>query len=362
MLNRTVIHHSALAKSGGAARIAQLLVEGLKGEGVDVRHSFEASENPGDELLSPQETACSIPDNAIVHLHSSADPALFLGALPASVQVFVTLHDTRMITGGCINPLDCPHFELECRNPCPRNYPDSENVRRRIISALLERRVVLVSPSRWLARLVAKAHARLSAKVIPNGIPWPDTLGDRSGARRAMGLHPASKAVLFVAHGGSNAVYKSGPQWAEYWDMIKSAVPEAVAFAIGGDSHSRDGDFISVPYVGREMLDRFMLAADVLAYPTLADNHPLIILEAMSNGLVPVSYNVGGVSEQIISGENGILIAPYEKKDLADTVIALLKNRHLAEKLGENGFLRGKIRFSCARMLNDYIRLYKRHS
>ncbi len=359
MLKQTIIHHTALAKSGGATRVARLIYKGINKLQYKTINSFEASEIPGEPLITPEQAARAIPDNSIVHLHSSADPQKFLMSLPAASKVVVTLHDTQMITGGCSYPLNCPYFEQDCRNPCPRNFPDSETVRKKNISALLTRKALIVSPSSWLAKLARQADKRISAKVIPNGIPWPESVGDKRRARKSLGLHPASKIVLFIAHGGKDAGYKSGPKWTDYWKMIKEEVPEAIAFAIGGNENSRQGDFINIPYVDRDTLRKFMLAADVFAYPTLADNHPLVILEAMSNGLTPVSYAVGGVVEQIISGKNGILIPPYEKKLFADNVATLLKNTRLLREMGLHGFQNGKTKYNSTRMVNDYIKLYE---
>lgn len=342
MLKQTVIHHTALAKSGGATRVAELLHEGLRIAGYDSVHSFEASEKPGDPLISPQQAASNISPNAIVHLHSSADPAKFINALPRDINIVITLHDSQMITGGCSYPLNCTHFEQQCRNPCPRNFPDSETVRSNNISALLESRARIISPSRWLARQARKADQRIKVKIIPNGIPWPETLGDRKQARTMLGLHPAAKVVLFLAHGGQKAAYKSGPEWIKYWELIKAEVPEAIAFAVGGNSNSQEGNFITVPYINRETLRRFMLAADVFAYPTLADNHPLVILEAMSCGLTTVSYAVGGVVEQITPDVNGILVPPFEKNTFTQQVVNLLKNHRIAREMGEQGFHKGK--------------------
>ncbi len=360
MLNRPVIHHTALARSGGATRVAEIIMKGLLRSGHKFGHSFEASENPDDPLVSPAEAAKKIPEGSIVHLHSSAAPAEFIEALPDSSKIVITLHDTQMITGGCSYPLDCTHFEKQCLNPCPRNFPQSEQLRQKNISALLKSEAQLVSPSKWLGQLTRKANDKLKVKIIPNGIPWPDQPGNKKNARKSLGLHPASKVVLFVAHGGHKAGYKSGPQWAEYWALIKARCPEAVAFAIGGNKNERKGDFINIPYVDRDTLRKFMRAADILAYPTLADNHPLVILEAMANALPAVSYAVGGIVEQISSGENGILIHPYEKESLADTVSELLNNSHTAAKLGDTGFHKGKTRFSDTRMFNDYLKLYYR--
>ncbi|WP_027720700.1 glycosyltransferase [Maridesulfovibrio zosterae] len=358
MRNRTIVHHTALAKSGGATRVAALLCEGLEQTGYQCIHSYEASEKTSDKLISPDEAAGSIPANAIVHLHSSADPAKFLTTLHKETQVVITLHDTQMITGGCSYPLDCEHFNRNCINPCPRNFPDSEAVCQKNISALLNSGALIVSPSRWLAKLASKSDERLEVKIIPNGIPWPEVLEDKKKVRKKFGLHQASKIILFIAHGGQDAGYKSGPQWTQYWNIIKKQVPGAIAFAIGGNKNIREGDFISLPYVDRETLSEFMLAADIFVYPTLADNHPLVILEAMSRGLTTVSYAVGGVPEQIIHNSTGILVPPYEKTNFADSVVALLKNTRLAREIGTYAFHSGKKKYNCSRMIKDYIKVY----
>ncbi|SMF32892.1 glycosyltransferase [Desulfovibrio gilichinskyi] len=360
MLARTVIHHTALKKSGGATRVALLILNGLEESGYTTLHSYEASENPLDPLISAEEAAMKIPGNTVVHLHSSADPAKFISALPETVRLIVTLHDSQMITGGCSHPLDCTHFKKKCLNPCPRGFADSEEVRRTSIETLLKREAVLISPSKWLANQAKIADPRLLVKIIPNGIPWPDSIGDKKIAREKLRVPIAAKVVLFIAHGGVNAAYKSGSQWAAYWEGIKKKVPDAIGFAIGGSENSRDGDFITIPYVDRETLGEFMTAANVLAYPTLADNHPLIILEAMSKGLPSVSYAVGGVVEQIVSGTNGILVTPYNKKDLVENISTLLLAPRVSKELGVSAFQTGSKKFSQIRMLKDYKKVYSR--
>ncbi|NDV24225.1 glycosyltransferase [Desulfovibrio sp. JC022] len=357
MLNRTVVHHTILKKSGGAAKVALLLHQGLLERGHNSLHSFEASEISSEELTSPQDAAQEIPENSIVHLHTSTDPALFLRSLPEDCKTVITLHDSQMITGGCASPMDCPEFEREC-NLCPRKFPESRKVRGERIAAIIDSDAVLVCPSGWLGRQARKAHPDLKPKIIPNGIPWPENPADKIHSRRELGIHPASKVMLFVAHGGMQAAYKSGPQWKNYWATIKSAVPEALCFAIGGSENSRDGDFISIPYVDSSTLAKFLAAADVLAYPTLGDNHPLIILEAMAQSLAAVSYAVGGVVEQISDGEDGLLIPPYEKTIFTEKVIMLLQNSRAAREMGSRGFHKGKKRYSHVRMIDDYNKIY----
>ncbi len=355
---RTIIHHTALKKSGGATRVALIIHEGLKAAGYNTLHSFEASEDPGDQLISPAQAAKKIPADSIVHFHSSANPTEFLGALPEQIKIIITMHDSQLITGGCTHPLDCTHFENKCKNPCPRGFADSESIRRASIDLILKRKAFLISPSKWLANRAKMADPNLSIKIIPNGIPWPERIGNKKLSREKIGLHPTARVVLFIAHGGANAAYKSGPDWKRYWAGIKKSVPEAIGFAIGGDKNLREGDFITIPYVDRETLSEFMTAADVLAYPTLADNHPLVTLEAMSKGLASVSYSVGGVPEQITDGINGILVTPFNEDSFITKISSLLLKQRRARELGEIAFQTGKKRFNSSIMINNYKKKY----
>ncbi|OEU68580.1 MAG: group 1 glycosyl transferase [Desulfovibrio sp. S3730MH75] len=357
---RTIIHHTALKKSGGATRVALIIYEGLKKAGYKTEHSFEASEEPGDQLISPAQAAKNIPPNSIVHFHSSANPTEFIATLPEQVKIVITLHDSQLITGGCTHPLDCTHFDKKCKNPCPRGFADSENIRKTNIDLIMKRKAFLISPSKWLANQAKIADPNLSVKIIPNGIPWPENIGNKKQSRKKIGLHPTSKVVLFIAHGGKNAAYKSGPDWKKYWAGIKKLVPGAIGFAIGGDKNLREGDFIMIPYVDRETLSEFMTAADVLAYPTLADNHPLVTLEAMSKGLASVSYSVGGVPEQITDGINGMLVAPFNDISFIEKTSSLLLKPRRALELGEVAFQTGKKRFNSSIMLKNYKKVYNK--
>lgn len=357
-MKKQVTHHTALKSSGGAARVAEILHKGLIQSGHDSRLSFEADEVSKEPPADPGRAAAAIDSKSIVHLHSSADTSLFLENLPPEAKVIATMHDLSMVTGGCPYPLDCPAFMKGCPDPCPRNFKNSEHTRNRSINNLIERNVRLISPSGWLARKVHKAASKLKPKVIPNGIPWPETMPEKAAARAELGINPASRVILFAAHGGMEAPYKAGPRWKNIWHEIKRQVPQALGFACGGQDFKVEEDFHIWPYVSREKLGRLMAASDVLLYPTRADNHPLVVLEAMASGLACVSFAVGGVPEQIINGENGILVKEKDNKGLISEAVGLLMSPPRCSSLGKNAFHGGKKRFGKDRMLASYMKEY----
>ncbi len=216
----------------------------------------------------------------------------------------------------------------------------------------------MISPSGWLARKVQQAVPELKPKVIPNGIPWPEAMPEKAAARAELGINPASRVVLFVAHGGMEAPYKSGPRWKKIWQEIKRQVPQALGFACGGQDFKVEEDFHIWPYVSRKKLGRLMAASDILLYPTKADNHPLVVLEAMASGLACVSFAAGGVPEQIIDVENGILVKENDNTGLIREAVGLLKKPSRCSSLGKNAFHDGKKRFNSDRMLASYMKEY----
>lgn len=352
-----ILHHTGLESSGGATRVAQLLIDGLELGGVDARLTFELAEQSEGEAISPEELGANIPRGGIVHVHCTGDWPTLLGSIPTGVKTVITLHDCELFTGGCPYPLGCPMSESGCADPCPRNFPDANAVRKRKLAEIARLEPVLAAPSRWLARL-AKTHLLRPVKIIPNGIPWPMERIGKAEARKMFGIHPGARVALFAAHGGMNAAYKSGDAWKEIWERLKADMPDLVCFAVGGDREERRDDFILWPYVDRGKLFMLMAASDALLYPTRADNHSLVVLEAMAAGLPVVAYAVGGIPEQIVDRMTGMLVPPGDIGQFVETSRSVLSSRSMVRQMGQEAFLSGGRKFAVERMVGDYLRLY----
>lgn len=382
-MSQSIVHHAALKHRGGAVRVARLLLAAQLAAGLDARFSYEIEENDPETLGSKtladacpeaaktqgQRThpgalarrASELPPDGVTHLHTSSDwPAVLEGLLDSNTAsgLIITLHDATPLTGGCAYPLDCPHFPA-CADPCPRQFPQAR-LRQAHIKRLLKRlEPLLVSPSSWLAAQARAVLPELTVRVIPNGVPWPDlaTLPRKQDARVTLGIAPGAKVALFAAHGGARAAYKSGAAWPELFARIASRVPGALGFAAGGDeAATRDGLTIW-PYLDRARLALLMRAADCLVYPTLADNHPLVLLEAAALELPVVGFSVGGVPEIVSHGITGLLAPAGHDDALVDHAVSLLATPALARTLGRNARAHGGKRFGVQRMAADYRKL-----
>jgi len=353
-----IFHHTGLEASGGATFVARLIVKGLISQDVDANISFELAEGADAAAILPGEFGHYLPKEALAHLHCTSNWPALLDSIPDKHKVVITLHDCEMFTGGCPYPLNCKDIEDDCATPCPRNFPDSEKLRKIKLRQLQRLNPTLVAPSRWLARL-ARKHLFRPVTVIPNGILWPERPAAKRDARLKLGINSTARVVVFAAHGGMSAAYKSGNAWKSIWDGIKAQLPTALCFAVGGDKAGRQGDLVIWPYVERERLHLLMAAADLMLYPTKADNHSMVILEAMAQALPVISYSVGGVPEQIVDQFNGLLVNPGDQAEFIDMAVRLLARPTRCRDLGMSAFSYGKKRFSAERMVADYIKLYQ---
>lgn len=82
------------------------------------------------------------------------------------------------------------------------------------------------------------------------------------------------------------------------------------------------------------------------------------ILEGMATGNPIVATAVGGTPEAIEDGVCGILIPPYQPEALACAILRLLRNRELAEQLGQHARQRVEARFSMPKMMMTLEALY----
>lgn len=68
-----------------------------------------------------------------------------------------------------------------------------------------------------------------------------------------------------------------------------------------------------------------MKTSDIFILPSLVENLPCVIIEALVSGLPVIATNVGGVSE-MINQNNGILVPPKDVNLLSQAIINMIKN------------------------------------
>lgn len=155
--------------------------------------------------------------------------------------------------------------------------------------------------------------------------------------------------------------------------ILASETPGAWRFELLGDGPDRarlestardlvEGDVVAFLQPGLEAiaLIRGAHVGVLMTDPAvLAEGCSNTLLEYMACGLPVVCSNSGGSSELVRHGSEGYLVAPRDHIALAARLRELRADAVLRQRLGEAGRTRVQTRFSVARMVDDYVRLYE---
>ena len=135
-------------------------------------------------------------------------------------------------------------------------------------------------------------------------------------------------------------------------DGALRAALEAQCAALGlGDAVRFLGDRSDV----RQLLQGF----DVFALSSLSEGYSMALLEACASGLPIVATDVGGNSEIVVDGRNGLTVAPADGEALAGAIAALLREPGRAVRMGQAGRDWALREASIATMAARYDALYR---
>ena len=105
-------------------------------------------------------------------------------------------------------------------------------------------------------------------------------------------------------------------------------------------------------YHGRKYAEEklaFFRHADVFVLPTFNECFPLVLLEAMEQGLPCVSSAIGGTPEIVDEGETGFLVPCREVEPLAERIGWLLEDEALRKRMGAAGRAKFEREYTLAR-------------
>jgi glycosyltransferase involved in cell wall biosynthesis len=107
------------------------------------------------------------------------------------------------------------------------------------------------------------------------------------------------------------------------------------------------------------MLPLVYNAADVYVCPSLQDNLPNTLLEAMSCGVPPVAFASGGIPELVQHGVNGLLAETGNVVQLANALMQLLEDSVYRRQLGEAAARTVREHFAMESQVKTYAALYQ---
>ena len=272
----------------------------------------------------------------IVHLHWVSDGFLEYGSFfRKSDKKFVwSLHDMNPFTGGCHHADGCVNFRNDCMH-CPQlKGTIDENISADMlhlkVNALkhIERnRMEIISPSLWLMNLSKSGNlfSRYNHSVIPNAFNTDIFKPvDKTKARKMLGLPIDKKIIAYNAHHIDNP-RKGFLYLKEAMKIIKS---ENILFCAAGNEFNliELPNLITMGYVdSEEKMAMIYSAADAFILPSVAENFPSTICEALLCGSPVISFDTGGIPE-LVSEENGRLVPPGKIEDLVKEILHVVND------------------------------------
>jgi glycosyltransferase involved in cell wall biosynthesis len=243
----------------------------------------------------------------VIHLHTFYN-LLSVNSISqicnSGIPIFITLHDERFYTGGCHHSLACQKFRESCL-ACPETSRLFQNVtaqaQKELILALgSTKRLTVIAPSEWIAHRARSSKALMNADVIQVHNPVGREFIEGAKRHRKPKDSSSPYLVTFVAqdlyspYKGLDTLLECIQRYNE--EFIKENIkfifvgkgPEIFA----GSLKARQVDQITPS----ELVDIY-LESDLLVVPSLADNSPNVIFEALICGTPFVGSDRAGIPE-----------------------------------------------------------------
>lgn len=253
-----------------------------------------------------------------------------------------TLHDMWAFTGGCHYSGACTNYLTGCGN-CPLlRWPGPHDLSRRILDrkrTLLPRNIHFVTCSEWLAGVACSSALLRSYAVeaIPNPIDTdvfkPLSESERADYRKKIGVSENAQVVLFVAMKVTEE-RKGFPYLLAALHTIKQEQPgRPIEILVMGKS---DPEILrALPYPVHALglisntadLVNAYGAADVFVIPSLEDNLPNTVMEALACGTPVAGFKTGGIPEMVGHRKEGFIALQKDVAGLANGIVYSIDNQ-----------------------------------
>ena len=315
----------------------------------------------------------------IIHLHWINQGMLSLNDIQKILQsgkpVVWTMHDMWPCTGICHHARECNKYHQECHH-CPYIYKGGS--KKDLSNQVFKKKkelyqlapITFITCSQWLKGRAGQS-ALLNGHTIVD-IPNPINTSlfkpqNTLVARNRMGLPTDKKLILFGSvkvtdkRKGIDYFIESCKLLAETHPELKEELGVVV---YGKNSEQLKSlipfqvfplDFINSD---KELVNVYN-AVDLYVTPSLEENLPTTIMEAMACGVPCVGFNVGGIPEMIDHLHNGYVAEYKSAEDLANGVIWTL-NESEYHTLSEEACRKAVSNYSESIIAKKYIDIFNK--
>jgi glycosyltransferase involved in cell wall biosynthesis len=100
-------------------------------------------------------------------------------------------------------------------------------------------------------------------------------------------------------------------------------------------------------------------AADVFVLPSIQENLPYAVMEAMACGTPCVTFKQGGLPDLVDHELNGYLARPYDTRDLAQGIIWVLEDEERYGELAARSRRKVEQKFAIENVAERHLALYR---
>lgn len=406
-----VLHLSSFDLSGGAARAAYRIHQGLQNIGVDSQMLVQFRAGSNRAVLTTESKVKarlrSLADSLLFKVHPPAQqffsPQWFPDAVAGKVAeinpdvinlnwvcngflqvetlkkfnkpLLWTLQDMWAFTGGCHYSQGCTGYQAQC-GQCPQlpSTKDSDLSRwvwQRKQSAWKSLNLTLVAPSTWMAKCASASSLfqERRVEVIPFGLDLQQfSPVDPMFARQLLNLPQDKHLILFGAIDATSDTRKG-------FHLLQSALNylnqngwsdriELVVFGSSKPEHPIDLGF-KTHYLGSLQDDLSLrvayAAASVMIAPSIEESFGQTASESLACGTPVIVFSNTGLQDIVDHQQTGYVARHCDTEDLAAGIAWVLDDPERHRILRHQSRLRAEREYSSEQQAKRYLALCNEH-
>lgn len=403
-----VLHLIAGELTGGAARGAYWLHQGLREIGVDSHVLTNSRETYGDPTVTSlcksgaDKVRFALSHrlaNSPIHLYSKRKGLIYntgFDGIDISrhslyessdiihlhwINGLVSIHSLRKVkkplvwtmrdmwpmTGGCHYPMECDRYKTGC-GKCPQlGSSSSKDITALVVQykkKMLPKSMSLVGISEWLSECAKESEVfkGYNISTISNNINTKEFLPiDKAQARKMLGLKSEKKIVLI----GSTRLTDFYKGFSLFRESLRYLDLSDIHLVVFGKAAEQEMQELNVEYtILGKLTDTIALrlaysAADVFVAPSRMDAFGKTLAESLACGTPVVCFDATGPKDIVKHKETGYKAVPFEPEDLAtgiDWILSRSKDEY--QKISSISRTRAVEEYDSTVIAKQYRELY----
>ncbi|MCM1108751.1 MAG: glycosyltransferase family 4 protein [Clostridium sp.] len=313
----------------------------------------------------------------VIHLHWINQGYLSIRdirrILDSGKPVFWTLHDMWPFTGICHYSNECVHYRTGCHH-CPQlpggggGHDLSSRIFKRKREMLAGHRITFIACSHWMEQMARQSALLADQRIVclPNALNTTVFHPTSQHTARLQFSLPENRQLLLFGSLKITDKRKGIGYLVEACRLLDEQHPELKEklgiVVVGKDnqqmSHLFPFPVYTIDYISEERrMARLYAAVDAFVIPSLQDNLPNTIAEAMACGTPCVGFHTGGIPEMIAHEVNGYVARHKDAADLAEGIRYVLQPQQAA-RLSKAAYRKAVATYNESTVAMKHIELY----